>query len=441
MVKIREDIEENLDSQQEAYGELSEGIQQKLEWFKDQKIGVIFHWGLYSEAGIVESWQLSEEDEWARKKGAWRGDIDQLRNDYWGLNQTFNPINFDPQHWAEKAKEAGFKYMLFTTKHHDGFNMYDTKFSEYKITAPTSKFHTNQQADILHYVNEAFRSVGINTGAYYSKADWHSPDYWVPDQRPKGRFASYDPKKNPEIWSRFDRFVENQLVEICENYGPLDILWLDGGWVNSSNHEFLDMDRIVEKLRTIQPDLLMVDRTIGGKYEDYVTPERKIPEIPPVKAWESNIPLAKNWGYVPNDLYKSFEEILESMIKIVSLGGNVILGVGPKPDGTLPEESLKLMKQLGDWLAIFGDGIYGTRPISTVSSEEWYATQKGNKIYVFYKTKDSEIKINLTQISKFIQRVVDLETGEDCVYLNESIQVPVGKHIFGGLVIELEETV
>lgn len=104
------------------------------------------------------------------------------------------------------------------------------------------------------------------------------------------------PKKNPEIWSRFDRFVENQLVEICENYGPLDILWLDGGWVNSSNHEFLDMDRIVEKLRTIQPDLLMVDRTIGGKYEDYVTPERKIPEIPPVKAWESNIPLAKKLG-------------------------------------------------------------------------------------------------------------------------------------------------
>ena len=143
----------------------------------------------------------------------------------------------------------------------------------------------------------------------------------------------------------------------------MDILWLDGGWVNAGHNEYLDMDQIAQKVRKDQPDLLIVDRTIGGKYENYVTPERKIPELAPLKAWESNIPLAKNWGYVPNDQYKPFEEILESVVKIVCMGGNVILGVGPKPDGTLPEPALDIMGQLGEWLSQYGQAIYSTRPI------------------------------------------------------------------------------
>ncbi|KAF1304622.1 alpha-L-fucosidase [Candidatus Enterococcus willemsii] len=411
MKKIRNDIEENLTTQQEEYQHLPQVIQEKLEWFQDQKIGIIFHWGLYAEAGIVESWQLSEEDDWARKKGAWREDIDTLRHDYWALNKQFNPVNFNPTIWAEKAKEAGFKYSLFTTKHHDGFNMYDTKYSEYKITSPETKFHNHPHADVLKYINQAFQEVGIHTGLYYSKADWYAKDYWVPGQRPRGRYASYDPREQPETWKSYNQFVENQLVELCENYGPVDILWLDGGWVNSANNEFLDMDTIAEKLRAIQSDLLIVDRTIGGDYENYVTPERKIPEIPPKKAWESNIPLAKNWGYVPNDQYKSFDEIIQALVQVVALGGNIILGVGPKPDGTLPEEALAIMSQLGDWLKRYGQGIYETRPYP-LSHDNWFFTQTTEAIYAFHKN-GTAFELDTSIFPETIATITNLTTDEE----------------------------
>ena len=385
---IREDVEENDTAERESYGEIPFQVEEKLKWFQDQKIGVIFHWGLYAEAGIVESWQLSKEDEWARGK-SWRKDLDTLRKDYWALNQVFDPVNFNPEEWAKQAKATGFKYMIFTTKHHDGFNMYDTKYSDYKITASKSKFHDHQKADIFKHVTEAFRAENIATGAYYSKADWHCPYYWVPGQEAKGRYASYDPLSDPEMWGKFDRFVENQLVEICSDYGPIDILWLDAGWVNSRN-EKLSMDKIVQKLRKIKPDMLIVDRTIGGKHENYVTPERKVPEVPPTKVWESNIRLANNWGYVPNDTYKSFDEILQYLLQVVALGGNIIFGVGPKPDGQLPEEALILMKELGKWLNTYGEGIYGTRPTNQLSAPEWYFTAKGDTIYGFTLTKGKE---------------------------------------------------
>lgn len=440
MAKIREDIEENTASLQEEYDELPYQIKNKLEWFSDQKIGVIFHWGLYSQAGIVESWQLSKEDDWARKKGSWREDIQTLRKDYWELNQIFNPENFDPQDWAKKAKKAGFRYMIFTTKHHDGFNMYDTQYSDYKITAAESIFHKNKQADILKSVIEAFHKVDIATGLYYSKADWHSPNYWKPNQTPYGRYASYDPYKDPETWKKFSQYVENQLIELIKNYGPTDILWLDGGWVNTTHNEYLPMKDIVAKLRKIQPDLLVVDRAVGGKYENYITPERKVPEVPPKKAWESNIPLAKNWGYVPHDEYKSFEEILNSVIQVVSLGGNIILGVGPKPDGTLPKEAQTIMQKLGNWLQIYGEGIYETRPYQELTKKGWFFTRKKNTVYAFHKNEGTKISLDLTDFPTKIKKAVDMETKEELLVEQQRVYVDQQSE-FVGIQLQLEEKV
>ncbi len=410
MVKKREDIEENLEAEQEAYGNLTKEVQEKLEWFQDQKIGVIFHWGLYAEAGIVESWQLSEEDDWARKKGAWRDQIDELRHDYWALDQAFNPTKFDAAEWAKACQAAGFKYMIFTTKHHDGFAMYDTQFSDYKLTGGDAIFQNDPRADAFGQVVSAFREVGLGIGAYYSKPDWHSPYYWVPGESAKGRLASYDPKEKPEMWAKFNQFVTNQLTEISEHYGPLDILWLDGGWVNAGHNEYLDMDQIAQKVRKDQPDLLIVDRTIGGKYENYVTPERKIPELAPLKAWESNIPLAKNWGYVPNDQYKPFEEILESVVKIVCMGGNVILGVGPKPDGTLPEPALDIMAQLGEWLSKYGQGIYSTRPIQFDQRLAFDFVEKEGTVYGFAISSQLTLK-DLLDLSQVTSQLTFLNDG------------------------------
>lgn len=409
MTKLREDIVENIDTEIEEYQELPKNIKEKLEWFQDQKLGVIFHWGLYSLAGIVESWQLSEEDDWARKK-PWRNDVTELREDYWGLNHSFNPYRFNPDEWAKECKNAGFRYMIFTTKHHDGFNMYDTKFSDYKITAEPSPFRQNIKSDLFGEVAKSFRDVGLNVGAYYSKPDWHSPLYWVPGEHAKGRQASYNPKEKPETWAKYNEFVTNQLTEISENYGDIDILWLDGGWVNARDEQ-LDMDQIAQNVRSNQPDMLIVDRMIGGKYEDYVTPERKIPEVPPTKVWESNIPLAKNWGFCPNDIYKPFEEILDSLVQVVCLGGNLILGVGPKPDGRLPNEALAILRPLGEWLDTFGEGIYETRAIPELTIPGWTFTQKDNHIYAFQK-RNEQNSLELKQIREELPVVTCLNTNE-----------------------------
>ncbi|UQS82802.1 alpha-L-fucosidase [Bombilactobacillus folatiphilus] len=431
--KIRQDIVKNQAAVAENYQNLSSILRDKLAWFQDQKLGVLIHWGLYSQAGIIESWQLSKEDTWARKNGAWRADLQTLRHDYWNLNHDFNPVFFDPQDWAQQLKAAGFKYTLFTTKHHDGFNMYDTKFSDYKITADDSAFAKNPYADVFKHLNQAFRQVGLATGAYYSKADWHSEDYWLPGSNPRGRYASYDPQTDPKHWQRFNNYVQNQLVEICQDYGSIDILWLDGGWVNSQNHEQLDMDQIVTQIRTIKPDTLIVDRTIGGQYENYVTPEQQIPDIAPKKVWESNLTLAQNWGYVPHDKYKSFAEILDSIVKIITLGGNVVLGIGPKPDGTFPVEAQKIMQQLGAWLQVFGEAVYETRAGAVAPL---LCTKKNHTLYLFFKQQSVGQKLNLSRLLTHSSQVLVLETKQFITVQQGQIILPVTKFPYGVLKIE-----
>ncbi|MGC6767797.1 alpha-L-fucosidase [Enterococcus sp. LJL128] len=423
---IRQDIEENLLTEQEGYSQLPEKVISELEQFQNNKLGVIFHWGLYAVAGIVESWQLSEEDNWARKQ-PWREDLAVLRKDYWALSQTFNPRSFNPTEWALLCRNAGFRYMIFTTKHHDGFSMYDTQYSNYKVTSEICPFHTSKRKDIFGETAEAFRNAGLSVGVYYSKADWASPYYWEPNSRPKGRYASYDPEKKPKVWQKYKEFVSNQLHELCTNYGKIDILWLDGGWVNTENHEFLDMQQIAVDVREQQPQLLIVDRTIGGMYENYVTPERKVPEQLPKKVWESNIPLAKNWGYVPNDTYKSFEEILTLLLQIVSKGGNLLLGVGPKPDGTLPHKAQELMGQLGKWLAVYGTGIYGTRKHHVDQLDGWYFTAKKKQIYGFHINQEQEsLKLDLAklQLPGKVAEVNNLKSGKSYSINNNILIVP-----------------
>ncbi|GAC45944.1 alpha-L-fucosidase [Pediococcus acidilactici NGRI 0510Q] len=165
MKKIRQDIVENQKTAVEEYASLTNSQKQQLRWFQDQKIGVIFHWGLYSAAGIVESWQLSKEDTWARKK-PWRKDLTTLRHDYWNLAKAFNPAKFDPEKWATEIQKAGFRYAIFTTKHHDGFNMYATQQSDFNVTHYTGK-------DLFHEFAKSLTAHNVAVGAYYSKADWH----------------------------------------------------------------------------------------------------------------------------------------------------------------------------------------------------------------------------------------------------------------------------
>lgn len=379
MILERGDIElakDNLEDDPNIYPEY-EMLKKRLSWFEDLKLGVIFHYGLYSQAGIVESWQLSEKDEWARDGHAFRENIGELQLDYWNLISKFNPTQLNTDKWADVCKKAGIKYGIFSTKHHDGFNLFNTATSEYKVGGKLSPC----KIDIFKEVMDSFRKKNISMGAYYSKADWFSPYYWLEDETIKGRNASYDTKKYPEIWNKYVSFVHEQIYEITHNYGKVDFLWLDAGWCGADKED-LQMDKLAEIAREKQKELIIVDRTMGGRHENYVTPERKVPDLEeiPKKPWESNIPIGNDWGYVPTDKFKSTQEIIELFIGVVSKGGNLILGVGPTPEGLLTEGETKVLLELGEWIDLYQEGIYETRARAELSVGEWkYTFSKDEK--------------------------------------------------------------
>jgi len=371
-------------------------VKAKLDKWQDQKFGMIIHWGLYAVPGIIESWSICNED-WIERDSS--SNYNDYKNWYWGLKKDFNPVKFDPDQWAKAGKDAGMKYVVFTTKHHDGFNMFDTKQSDFKISS--GPFANNPKANVAKFVFEAFRKNDFMIGAYFSKPDWHSENYWWPKYATPDRNTNYDIRKFPWRWNKFKEFTYNQISELMHDYGSMDILWLDGGWVRpleTVNEEVrswgaaipnwsqdIDMPRIADMARTAQPGLLIVDRTVHGPYENYQTPEQKIPENQLDHPWESCLTLANNWGYVPNDQFKSSAKIIHTLIEVVAKGGSLLLGIGPKPDGTLPDTAIVRLKEIGKWVKVNGSALYNTR--TTPYYQE-------NNIY-FTKNKTGKVKYAL----------------------------------------------
>jgi alpha-L-fucosidase len=369
-------------------------VAEKLEYWRDQKFGMLIHWGIYAVPGIIESWSLCNED-WIN-----RGDSNVAYHDYkkwyWGLKDKFNPVGFRPDQWAEAAEKAGMKYVVFTTKHHDGFNMFDTQYSDYKISA--GPFKNNPRADVAKHVFEAFRKRNMMIGAYFSKPDWHSQDFWWDYYATPNRNVNYDIRKHPERWQRYVNFTHNQINELTTNYGEIDILWLDGGWVRPRNTvteeviswgapipEFdqeINMPKLAEMVRKNQEGILIVDRTVHGPFENYRTPEQGIPSAMSSDPWESCITLGGAWGYVPNDRFKSADKVVHLLIEIVAKGGNLLLGVGPTADGVFLPEQVERLEKIGEWININGEAIYETRAINNFQEDHIYFTKgKGSTVY------------------------------------------------------------
>jgi alpha-L-fucosidase len=382
-------------------------VLQKLDEWQDWKFGLLMHWGPYSQWGVVESWSICPEDEgWTQRKPAGIPYYDYLKK-YEALGTTFNPQQFDPAKWAKAARDAGMKYLVFTTKHHDGYCMFDTKQTDYRVTAPQSAFSKDPRANIAKEVFEAFRKEGIHAGAYFSKPDWHSEYYWWPYFPPKDRNVNYDVKKYADRWNKFRQFTYSQIEELMTGYGKIDILWLDGGWVRplkQQNKESLswsktppqdqdiDMAGIAAMARRHQPGLIVVDRSVHGPYENYRTPEQQIPDKPLAYPWETCMTMGQSWSYVPDDKYKSVTQLIHNLVDIVAKGGNYLLNVGPGPDGALHEAAYTTLRGIGDWMRVNGEAIYGTRAVEPYKDGKVCFTKKkdGAAIYAIYLLDENE---------------------------------------------------
>ena len=331
-------------------------VVKNLKQWQDLKFGVLFHWGVYCVPGMVESWAICDEN-WITRDTT--RTYQQYMDWYFGLADEFKPTKFDPQQWAEACSAAGMKYMIFTTKHHDGFCMFDSKETDFTIAKHA--FSDDPRRDVLKHVLEAFRAKQFTVGTYFSKPDWHSQDYWWDVYAKKGRNVNYPIDQHPQRWERFKQFTHRQMREILSRYGRVDILWLDGGWVAKENRgQDLDMPEVARIARTNQPGIIIVDRTIHGPYENYQTPERTIPETQLGYPWESCIPLSDDWGWVPRPRFKSPQKVICSLIETVAKGGNLVLGVGPTPEGLIEPETVSRLKEIGQWLSANGKAIYGT---------------------------------------------------------------------------------
>ena len=327
--------------------------QAALEHWQDLKVGVIIHWGLYSAIGQGGSWSLHRErlGEFTDPPEHFTGTDAEYHDWYYDQRRTFRGAEYDPAEWARACSDAGMRYLVFTTKHHDGFSMYDTAYSNLKSTAEDSALGR----DVFGETVEAFRAEGLETGVYFSKADWAHPGYWDRARPVKDRFHNYDIAQRPEAWQQFVDFTQAQIEELLTRYGTMNVLWLDAGWVREPD-EPIGIDRIAERARELQPDILVVDREVHGPNENYRTPEQTLPAEDPGHPWESCITMTRSWCSLRrDDPAKPIEEILGNLIQIVSRGGDDARGVS---GGRL----------------------------------EWHYTRKGRILYAFALLKDGPLE-------------------------------------------------
>ncbi len=368
-------------------------VLKKLDQWQDLKFGLLMHWGAYSQWGIVESWSICSEDEpWCRRKNP---DYEAYKREYVALKNTFNPIRFDPAKWAAAAHDAGMKYVVFTTKHHDGFCMFDTRTTDYKVTDPGCPFSSDTRSNIAKGVFDAFRKEGLWAGAYFSKPDWHSEHYWWPNFATPDRNVNYKISRYPERWQKFVEFTHAQINELMSNYGPMDILWLDGGWVAKGNQgQDIKIDELVAEARAKQPGLIVVDRAVPGIHQDYLTPENQVPDHFIPYPWESCIIAGGGWACVPHAHYLSPRKAVQMLVDIVAKGGNLLLNIGPAPDGTWDQGAYDLLAGIGKWTEVNGEAIYGTRALPPYKAGQVAFTQgKDGTRFAIYLPAENETRL------------------------------------------------
>jgi len=319
------------------------------------------------------------------------------------------PKSFSPLEWVKTAKEAGMKYLVLTTRHHDGFCLFDSKVSSF-----TSVRRAAGRDFIKEYV-DACRREGIKIGFYYSLLDWRMP------------VAYEGPEKNPSGWKELVEIVHKQVEELCTNYGKIDLLWYDGCfYINNrrtvqTRPEHWEAEKLNAMVRRLQPDIVINNRS--GLPEDFDTPEQHITASTPGRMWESCMTMNKHWGYfATDDLYKPTKELIHILTACASGGGNLLINVGPKPDGKLPKEAIVRLKEIGKWLKVNGESIYKTERASLDTGTAGCATQGKDCYYIFVHWWPGKT-LALPYIKEEIMSAYILSTGKKLALKREGDRV------------------
>jgi alpha-L-fucosidase len=283
--------------------------------------------------------------------------------EYDNLYKQFNPVKFNALEWVKLAKEAGMKYIVFTSKHHDGFCMWDTKYTDYNIM--NSPFHR----DVMKELSEACKKEGMALGFYHSTCDWHNPDF--PLTSPGGSV-----KRETSNLDRYTEYLKNQSVEIIKNYGPLLVMWYDV----PQQFDSVRGQGVINYIRKVQPDILVNNRT--GAKGDFDTPEQRVGNFQVNRPWETCMTIARQWAWKPDDDVKSLEQCLHNLIRSAGGDGNLLFNVGPKPDGTIEPLQVERLKEMGQWLKKYGYSIYGTRGGPFKPADWGVSTRKSNDVYI-----------------------------------------------------------
>jgi len=318
-----------------------------VQQWRDRKFGLFIHWGPVSLKGTEIGWSRGDE----RRGRSGRGSIPVEIYD--NLYKKFNPVKFNAREWIQVAQNAGMKYLVFTSKHHDGFSMFDTQYSDYKISNSPFK------RDVVRELADACHDAGLWLGYYYSPVDWYHPDY------------------RTQTHEKYIRFMHRQLREICTKYGRIDIIWFDG--LGGTAKDW-DSDNLFKMIRDLQPNVIINNR--AGLAADYDTPEQRIGSFQPTRPWETCMTICRQWAWKPNDRMKSLPQCLHTLIRVVGGNGNLLFNVGPMPDGRIEPRQVQRLKEMGDWLKQYGQTIYATRGGPFKPGSWGASTHKGNTIYL-----------------------------------------------------------
>ena len=320
-----------------------------MEWWREARFGLFIHWGPVSLKGTEIGWSRGGERRGREGTGQIPVEI------YDNLYKEFNPTEFDADEWVAIAQQAGMKYLVFTTKHHDGFVNFDSKLTDYKITSPESPFGR----DVVKELADACHKAGLGLGFYYSQPDWHHPDY------------------RTENHAKYIEYLHGQLRELCTNYGQIDIIWFDG---LGGTAEDWNSEPLFKMIRELQPHVLINNR--AGLPGDFDTPEQRVGKFQNDRPWESCITICRQWAWKPDDAMKSLEECMRTLVRCAGGDGNLLFNVGPMPSGAIEPRQVERLKEMGAWLDQYGESIYGTRGGPYKPGNWGASTYSGDTIYL-----------------------------------------------------------